>query len=66
MNISHRPFVTGKTLTLLYPELAPLLNTVPSTIEGNVRVYDAFAAMDIVNALRKEQASQADAANLNS
>lgn len=66
MHIYHPPFITGKTLTLLYPELAPLLHTVPSHIEDNVRVYNAFVAMDIVNALRKLQASQPDETNLNS
>jgi hypothetical protein len=66
VHIYHPPFITGKTLTLLYPEIAPLLHTVPSHIEDNVRKYDAFAAMDMVNMLRKAQASQADESNLNS
>ncbi|HLY24795.1 MAG TPA: hypothetical protein VKQ72_00555 [Aggregatilineales bacterium] len=52
------PYVTAKTLSLLYPELEKLLDTVPNRLEDNVRVYNAFIALDVVNALRKEIRSQ--------
>lgn len=54
MRTYHCPFVSGMTLTLLYPILVPLLKTVPSHLEGKVRVYDAFIALDVVNRLRRE------------
>lgn len=63
MRTYHRPFVTGSTLTLLYPELAPLLHTVPNHLVYSVRVYNAYIALDVVNALRKLIMTQADEAN---
>lgn len=54
MRTYHCPFVSGMTLTLLYPILTPFLKTVPSHLEGKVRLYDAFVALDIVNRLRRE------------
>jgi len=53
MRIYPPPFVTGATLRLLYPEITPLLNTVPSHLDGKVRVYNAYIALDVVNAVRK-------------
>lgn len=63
MSIYHRPFVSGMTLTLLYPALVPFLKTVPNHLEGKVRVYDAFAALDVLNRLRRipvEQTEETD------
>ena len=53
------PFITANTLLLLYPDLAPLLNTVPSRLEGTERVYNAFIALDVLNDLRKRAGEQA-------
>jgi hypothetical protein len=58
--ISDPPFVTGETLTLLYPELASRLENVPSRMEDNVLVYNAFIALDVVNSLRDSSPSQTD------
>jgi len=60
---SEAPFVTANTLNLLYPELAPLLGTVPSRLQGTERVYNAFIALDVVNALRKQAGDQAGNSN---
>ena len=53
MRTYHPPFVTGETLKVLYPELEPLLKTIPNHVEGNEHVYNAFIALDIVNELRR-------------
>ena len=52
MRTYTRPFVSGMTLTLLYPTLTPFLKTIPNHLEGRLRVYDAFVALDVVNKLR--------------
>ena len=54
MRTYHCPFVSGLTLTFLYPTLVPFLKTVPNHLDGKVRVYDAFIALDVVNRLRRE------------
>ena len=54
MHISSPPFVSAETLILLYPELEPVLDTIPCRIQEKVRMYDAFIALDVVNALRKK------------
>jgi hypothetical protein len=51
MRTYHCPFVSGMTLTLLYPILTPFLKTVPNHLEGKVH---AFVALDVVNRLRRE------------
>ncbi len=64
MRTYHCPFVSGMTLTLLYPILVPLLKTVPNHLEGKVRVYDAFIALDVVNRLRRELMPSTGAADI--
>ena len=59
------PFVSAEALILLYPELEPVLDTVPSRREDKVRVYNAFVALDVVNAIRKSLASQTDETDTN-
>jgi hypothetical protein len=54
MQTSRTPFVSGETLVLIYPELAAQLHDIPSRIEDKRRVYNAFIALDVVNALRKQ------------
>jgi len=60
IRISHPTFATGEALTLLYPELATLLHTIPSQVEGEVRMYNAFIALDVVNSLRQPISSEVD------
>ena len=54
------PFVSAEALILLYPELEPVLDTIPSRREDKVRLYNAFIALDVLNALRKPLTSQTD------
>jgi len=54
------PFVSAEALILLYPEIEPVLDTVPSRREDKVRLYNAFIALDVVNAIRKSLTSQTD------
>jgi hypothetical protein len=58
------PFVTAQTLTLLFPELAPLLKKVPNRLEGEERLYDAFIALDVLNEFRKSRPGQAAATDI--
>ncbi len=48
MRIYPPPFVTGATLRLLYPEITSLLNTVPSHLDGKIRVYNAYITTRIL------------------
>ena len=59
------PFVTAETLILLYPELEPVLDTIPSRREDKVRLYNAFIALDVLNELRKPLTSQTDESTRN-
>jgi hypothetical protein len=48
------------TLILLYPALAPFLKTVPNHLEGKVRVYDAWVALDVINRLQRMPINQTE------
>jgi hypothetical protein len=46
------PFITRETLLVLYPQLASLLDKIPSQVEDGLCKYNALAALDVVNGLR--------------
>jgi hypothetical protein len=49
-SLSEPPFISAKTLCLLYPQLESLLDSIPSCEKDGVRLYNAFVALDVVNA----------------
>jgi hypothetical protein len=54
------PFITSKTLLVLYPQLASLLDTIPSQVEDGLCKYNALYALDVVNTLREASAYKPD------